>query len=137
MAVNPALSYGYDLGCYLDADAAWSAVSGVDLVRQDAFHRVTTTSVLGPGGTGWGRDCRELLGMKASEVASQASQYEQVLVKDERVESARVTLTPVTLADGRAEVFFSGECMTAEGPFEFVFPVSSLTNEAIEGQANV
>ncbi len=135
MAVNPALSYGYDLACYQDADAAWSAVSGTDLVRQDAFHRVTTTNVLGPGGNSWGRDARELLGMPAHLVARQAPAYVDVLTRDERVLSATVTLTPVTYPNGTADVLFSAECMTDAGPFSLVFPVSELTNDKIEGQA--
>lgn len=136
MAVNPDLSYGYDLGCYQDADAAWSSVSGTDLVRQDAFHRVTTVNVLGPGGNLWGLDCRELLGMPAHLVSRQAPAYVDVLTRDDLVLSAVVTLTPVLTAGGQADVLFSAECMTDQGPFPLVFPVSELTNEKIDGQAN-
>lgn len=134
MAVNPTASYGYDVACYQDADAAWSAASGTDLVRDDAFHRVTTTDVLGPGGNSWGRDCRDLLGMPVHLVPRQAPAYVDVLTRDERVLSAVVTLTPITLPGGQAEVIFDAQCMTDEGPFSLVFPVSQLTNEKIEAQ---
>lgn len=134
MALNPPGAYGLDLGCYQDADSSWSSVTGIDLVRQDSFHRVTTTNVLGPGGNSWGRDARELLGMPAHLVARQAPAYVDVLTRDERVLSAAVTLTPITYPDGTADVEFSAECMTDEGPFSLVFPVSALTNEKIEQQ---
>lgn len=135
MATNPSANYGTDLACFYDADPFFSGVTGIESVRQDAFHRVTTDDVLGPGGVGWGKDCRRLLGMHTRDLAAQQPIYSNVLLKDERIESADVTITATTNKNGLADVRFEAICVTAFGPFDLVLSILDLTTVTIEGQA--
>lgn len=135
MAINEPSAYGTDIRCVTDADAFWSAVTGVDVVYQDAYHRITTDDVIGPGGVGWGRDVRRLLGASARDLAGLAPVYAQVLQRDERIQSAAVTIT-ATRRGAFSDVRFEAICYTAAGPFSLIIPsILDLTAETIEGQA--
>lgn len=135
MAINLPSDYGLDIACVDDADVFWTAAVGLPVVYQDAYHRVTTDNILGPGGVGWGRDCRRLLGMKTSELAAEQTAYAQVLARDERIQSATVTLTATTRG-AVADVRFEAVCITADGPFSLVIPsILDLTAGTIEAQA--
>lgn len=133
MATNPTANYGTDIRCFQDADPFWSTVTGVDLVRQDAFHRITTDDVLGPDGVAWGRDVRKLLGAPARDLPAQQAVFQEVLLRDPRIQSATVTLT-ATSRGGVADVQFVAECTTALGPFELVLSVQELTTATIDAQ---
>jgi hypothetical protein len=116
-----------------DADEMFSTATGLDVVKQDAFHRLTTDNVVGEGGDGWGFDVRKLLGAPVSMLVATQPVLVEVLTRDERILSAEVTLTGTTtrgLADVRLEV----NCTTAQGPFRFVKSVLDLTVSDLEGQ---
>lgn len=134
MAANPASYYGTDIRCMTDADPFLSAATGLEIVRQDAFHRITTDDVLGPGGVAWGRDIRRLLGAPARDLPAQQASFEEVLQRDQRIQRATVTLT-ATARNGIADVTFEAECITALGPFSLILSVQELTNGTITGQA--
>ncbi len=133
MARNPASLYGTDLACYRDATPLFSSVTGIEVVRQHAFHRLTADSVLGPGGDGWGFDCRRLAGAKRSALAGLQPVLSEVLQRDERILAADVKITE-TSTRGFSDVRIEARCLTEEGPFELIFNVSELTSAVIEGQ---
>lgn len=114
MAVNVPSAYGTDLRALYDADAFWTACTGLDSVRQDAFHRVTTDDVIGE--VGWGYDVRRLLGAKTSELAAAEGLLAQVLLRDLRLMSVDVTLIAVTTR-GISDVSVRIAGRTAQGPF--------------------
>lgn len=132
MATNPETYYGLDLACVSDADELFSGVVGVDTVRQDAIHRLTTESVLGPGGDDWGYDCRKLLGMKSDELARMQPTIIEVLTRDDRIETADVTLEASINSNSMSDVTITVQCETVLGPFEFTKFVSELTLEYLE-----
>jgi hypothetical protein len=125
--------YGRDVRCVADCDSLFSEAEGLDIVFQDAIHRITTENVLGPGGDGWGKDCRKLIGMTQPELLAQQPLYAEALERDERINSADVTLSAIT-HNGLADVQIAATCYTDLGPFSFVKPVSELTAADIEGQ---
>lgn len=131
MATNPATYYGLDLACVSDADELFSDAVGVDIVRQDAIHRLTTDSVLGPNGDDWGYDCRKLLGMKSDELPRMQPTIIEVLTRDDRIETADVTLESAN-NNGMHDVVITVQCETALGPFEFTKFVTELTLEYLE-----
>lgn len=134
MARNTASSYGVDVACVRDADALFTSVTGIDVVKQDAIHRLTTDDVLGPGGDGWGYDTRRLLGLPQSRLAGLQPVLSEVLQRDERVLTADVTLTATRTSSGLADVAIKATCTTAEGSFDLVTSVLELTSALIEGQ---
>ncbi len=125
MAVNLAASYGRDIACLRDSDDLFTEAVGLDVVRQDAFHRITTDNVLGDDGTGslvivgWGFDVRRLVGMNASKLAAHQPILSSVLTRDPRIDHADVTLTPTTTR-GLADVQVRAVCTTALGTFPLV-----------------
>ncbi len=133
MARNPASSYGIDIACMRDADSLFTSATGLDVVKQAAFHRVTTESVLGPGGSGWGFDCRRLLGMPASKLSTMQPTISEVLQRDDRILGADVSLTQTTTR-GLADVRLKATCITAEGPFDLIMNVLDLTVGDLERQ---
>ena len=133
MAVNSASTYGTDIRCLYDADAFFSAATGLESVRQDAFHRIMVDDVLGPQGEGWGKDVRRLLGMPARELVAQQPVFATVLLKDPRIQSADVTIA-ATITNGMADVRFAASCTSALGPFDVVIDsVASLTARVLAG----
>lgn len=129
MAANAATDYGLDIGGVSDADELFSEVSGLALVRQDAIHRLTTDDVLGPGGQGWGYDCRRMLGMPLGQVAAMPPFLAAVLQRDERIQSATVAITPTTTR-GLSDLAISASCTTAAGPFDLVIPSVAAIGDA-------
>jgi hypothetical protein len=134
VARNTASAYGRSLRCISDADPLFSSVEGLDLVKQDAIHRLANDSVLGPGGDGWGYDCMQLVGLPDSDLAARQPFIAEVLKQDPRIEEAEVALTTVR-AGPVADVRIAAICYTAEGPFELVKSVLELSAADIEGQA--
>lgn len=119
--------YGYDVLCMSDADELLSASSGVALVVQAVFHRITTDDVLGPGGDGWGFDCRRLLGMPQHQIQALLPMLSEVAGRDERVLNS-VSVAAEFTANGDSTfstvLTFTGE--TTLGPFRLVVDVTSL-----------
>lgn len=141
MATNPASYYGRDVACVLDADELFTEAVGIDVVRQDAIHRITTDDVLGDDGTGslmvvgWGFDCRRLLGLSTLKLTAHQPILAEVLTRDQRVQQADVTLTPVR-TNGLADVALFARCVTALGPFEIVIKsIANLDASDLVGQA--
>lgn len=139
MAKNPALDYGRDIRCMRDADALFSEAVGLEVVKQDAFHRISTDDILGDDGTGsfviggWGFDSRKLAGLLASRLPSFQPVLSEVLTRDPRILSADVKLTPV-VTNGLADVEIRAVCTTAKGQFSLIKRVSELTASDLEGQ---
>lgn len=132
MAANP---YGTDVRCVFDADALWTATTGLQAVEQDLIHRLLTNNVLGPGGDGWGYDVRQLLGMPARELAGKQPMLVEVLTRDERVQTADVTLT-VTTTNGLSDVTLDVTCVLFTGKvFRYVKSIRDLAAGDIEAQA--
>jgi len=127
--------FGLDIRCINDADELLSEVSGVDLVVQDAIHRITCDSVIGPGGDGWGKDIRREVGKPVSEVAKMGPVYSDVLLRDERIDQVTVNLTAIKHGDGTADIIVSVDGQSALGPFKFIRLVSDLTSNYTEGQS--
>jgi len=141
MAVNDASAYGRDIRCLFDADEFFTSVEGIGVVRQHAFHRITTDDVLGDDGTGsfvirgWGFDVRRLLGLPASELPAYQPILSEVLQRDERVETADVKIEATSNDNGTADVAIEVQCTTALGPFSLVIPsIQDLTAEVLGGQ---
>lgn len=131
MATNPETYYGSELACINDADEMFSEAVGLPVVVQDALHRLTCDSVLGPNGDDWGFDCRNLSGMKSSELVMMQPTLIEVLTRDDRIESADVELTAVE-ANGLTDTQISATLYTAEGPFSFTRLISELTATDLE-----
>lgn len=132
MAVNNPAAYGRDVRCVVDADPLMSEVVGLDVVVQDAIHRITTDAVRGPGGEDFGFDCTRLLGMPTGDLAALQPTIAEVLQRDTRIDTADVTLTATT-TNGLADVIIKATCTTALGPFSFVKSVLELTAADLEG----
>jgi hypothetical protein len=145
MATNPAADYGIDILAVrfdpvtrlaiLGADEFFSDATGLAIVRQDALHRILTDDVLGPGGQGWGRDVRRLLGSSTLNLAAQQPIFAEVLQRDPRIERADVTITSTTNSAGIATISFTAVCTTDAGPFELIIPdIANLSSDTIERQ---
>jgi hypothetical protein len=139
MAINAPLAYGRDIACLFDADDVWTEATGVDVVRQDALHRLLTDDVLGDDGTGsfrkvgWGFDVRQLLGKSDSDLAAFQPVISEVLQRDARVLTADVTLT-ATVTDGLADVVLDVKATTDQGPFSLVRSIQALAAGDLVGQ---
>jgi hypothetical protein len=140
MAFNEPAAYGRDIRCVRDADALFSTVEGVDVVYQDAIHRITTDNVLGDDGSGgmviegWGFDCRRLLGLTSARVKAHQPIIAQALLRDPRIDSADVVLT-LTRTNGLEDVELRARCVTAEGAFEIVIKsIHALLASDLVGQ---
>ena len=126
--------FGTDIRCIKDADELFSEVSGVDLIIQDAIHRITCDSVIGPGGDGWGKDIRREVGKPIREVEKLSGLYSDVLMRDQRIDKVNVSITAVKHGDGTADLLVSVDGDSAFGPFKFVRMISELTTDYAEGQ---
>lgn len=139
MSRNAANLYGRDVRCVRDADKLFTEVTGLDLVRQDALHRLMTDDVLGDDGTGsevivgWGFDVRRLLGLPPSRLPSYQPILASVLERDPRIDSATVLLEATTTR-GVADALLRATCVTALGPFTLIRKVSDLTAADLVGQ---
>lgn len=137
MAFNEPSLYGHDIIALLDADELMTEGTGLIILEQDLLHRITADDVPGTDSTsdpdraiivGWGRDARKLLGRPVGEVAKAAPSFAEVLMRDDRVQTAGVVLTaiegpPGTTADVRMDI----DAETALGPFRKTLLVSQLT----------
>ena len=136
MAYNAPVDYGTDLGCILSTDVLFSSTTGVDVVRQDAYHRLLTDSVLGPAGDDWGYDCRRLLGAKDSLIAAIQPLLSEVLQRDERIQQASVSVTSSSTGTGLRVVTVKATCVTAAGPFDLVLNIDNVSVSTIDQQTS-
>jgi hypothetical protein len=126
MAVNAAAAYGSDVACLVDIDELCSGLDGIDLVRQDAYHRITTDDVLGPDGDGWGYDVRKILGMPMARALMIGPTISAALTRDDRILTADVALTPTTRPNGMDDILMEIHCHTAAGPFDLTTTISAI-----------
>lgn len=133
MAANDALAYGVDVASVVDADALFTEAVGLDVVKQDAIHRLSTDNILGPDGEGWGYNTVRLLGMPDTQLAGMSPILSEVLLRDERIDTADVAVQPFDNGDGTRSVRILVECDTALGPFSFVKAIGNLTLADLEG----
>ena len=136
MARNAPAVYGVDLGCVLSTDSLFSSTTGVDVVRQDAYHRLLTDSVLGPAGDDWGYDCRRLLGAKDSLLSAVQPLLTEVLLRDERILSATVTVSASSTGTGLRVVTVRAQCQTDAGPFDLVLSIDNVSVSTIDQQTS-
>ena len=136
MAYNRPAAYGTDLACILRTDVLFSSATGIDVVRQDAYHRLLTDSVLGPAGDDWGYDCRRLLGATDAQLQSFSALLSEVLQRDERITSAVVSITSSSTGTGLRVVTVKAQCTTAAGPFDLVLSVDGVSVSTIDQQAS-
>lgn len=128
--------FGTDFYCMNDLDEALRMVSGVGIVIQAAYHRLTTTALIDD--EDFGIDVRALLGRgyTADTIATIQPQIDAALQRDDRIltTTTRATLEPGTDANGaRLTLDVSGD--TAAGPFRLVFAITeeSVSIIAAEG----
>jgi hypothetical protein len=136
MAINSSETYGRDVRCWADADSQWTTVTGIDKIRQAVFHRVTTDSVMGPGGDEGFIDVRRFLGMRAELVPAYGPIIEDAVTNVTGIASATVTIV-VTKASGGslADASVTIDATTALGPFTLVVEsIADLTETLISGQ---
>lgn len=131
MVQNPAEYYGKDLRCISDADELFSECEGIDVVVQDAIHRLTTDHVLGPNGVDWGYDCRKLLGASERDMRLAQPIIAEVLSRDDRVLSADVTLDPINRS-GVIDATLTVTLYTETGPFTLTRLISDMTDADLE-----
>lgn len=128
---------GIDLYCLDDLDEAGRTVSGVDAVRQAAYHRITTRALVDDDD--YGIDVRELLGngLTDAAIANLENSVRDAVSKDPRV-------TPDTLdvvvsssgvgASGDTSITIEISAETEDGPFELVVSVNELTVDILSGR---
>lgn len=139
MAANESAAYGEDIRAVFDGDELLSTTEGLEVVYQDALHRLMTDDILGDDGTGgfmisgWGFDCRKLLGINSSRLKSYQPILSEVLTRDPRIDSAEVVLTPVR-TNGLEDVELRARCVTALGPFTLIKRITELTAADLVGQ---
>jgi hypothetical protein len=135
--VNAAIDYGTDIRCPgADADELFSEGTGLDIVRQDALHSITSTEFLGVGGDEAGYDVRSLLGAPPELLPSFGPLIESILTADDRILAASVTITAIRRANRTADATLVANCTTDAGPFTLTIPsIADLTTETLEGQA--
>lgn len=134
MAQNTPSAYGTDLLCIDDADELFSDVTGIQVVAQDAYHRLTNDTVLGEGGEDWGYDVTKLLGMTTAQIAAMPPTISAALQKDERIQAADVTITQNKRVGSQLwSIIITAICYTAEGPFTLILGVSDLTVAILAG----
>ncbi len=124
--------FGVDLKCDDDLDPAMGEVSGLDLMRQAARHRLTTRrgSLLRYPDNGI--DVRELLseGVDETTLAQIPSTVDGELAKEQRFLSST---TVATWDEAAAKLTLTITIETAEGPFDLVLSVTKVTVELLGG----
>lgn len=114
-----------------DADALFSTCTGLDVVAQEIYHRMTNRTVLGPGGEDFGEDVTKWVGMDPAKLARRGPVLSEVLQRSERIDTADVKVTPSRIAGTRWAGRIEVTCTTALGPFRRVFRFNALTVEDI------
>ena len=123
-------NFGFDIACR-NSLLTGRFSSGVQLVAEAAFRRLTTPRGTLRGGeeeANYGLDLADLIGSvaTASDAASLGGRIRNELLKDERIETADVTVVGTTA--GPATSFdISIACTTKEGPFSLQLAVNDVT----------
>jgi hypothetical protein len=132
MASNPDKYYGLSVRCISDADEFFSTVSGIGVIAQDSIHRITCDSVLGSNGADWGIDIRQMVGAKQRELTLNQPRIIEVLERDDRIDSADVTLTDIERSPGLHDIQIELHLETALGPFDLTRLLSEITETQLE-----
>lgn len=128
--ISQALDYdpndplGVDLRVTDDFDPAHQVESGIDLLKHDIFHRLTTPRGMNVDDPDYGIDLREEVLHKPLTrfaLATIPRRLEAEVRKDERVKSVRITM--VNTGQNSYRFTLSGVAF-ASGPFDFVIDVS-------------
>jgi hypothetical protein len=126
--------FGRDLSC-TDSLRTARYVSGARLVAEAAYRRLITPRGALRGGeeeATYGLDLVELVGSVASpaEAASLAGRIEAELLKDDRIASVEVTVTPTTTGPATAYAV-AIRATTDAGPFDLTLSVDDVTVESL------
>ena len=126
--------FGYDISCTTGLKTG-RFVSGVELVAQAYYRRLTTTRgtlLGGPEEQNYGLNLMSLIGSAATSsfAASLPGKIENELTKDPRTES--VSATVVSATSGPAVTYtIRIAAKTALGPFTLVLAVSAVSAEIL------
>ena len=131
MARNAPAAYGRSLRVWDDATDDFAVVTGLPVVSQAAYHRLTNDTVLGPGGEEFGIDVRKWAGMDPALLARRGPMLAEVLTRDPRIETADVRITPTRVAGTIWTATIEIVCNTALGPFRRVFRLSDKSLDEI------
>lgn len=120
---QPPEGFGVDLACADDLDPMMSNVSGLRLLAEAVYRRLSTPRGMVLDAPDYGFDVRSLLhkGMTAAERAAIPGLVRAEVLKDERIERAEAELRDVTPDSFRLSL----RCFTAEGPFRMTLHVSA------------
>lgn len=143
MSANPADSYGRDVLCVDDADPLFSDVTGLAVVAQDCYHRLTNDSVLGSidgedpneETDNWGFDVQRLAGERSDRVSGFSARIADALQKDPRVKTADVIVKPQRfISNGQLfNLSVAARVTTALGTFTLVLGINDVTVGIISG----
>jgi len=126
--------FGYDISCTTGLKTG-RFVSGVELVAQAYYRRLTTTRgtlLGGPEEQNYGLNLMSLIGSAATSsfAASLPGKIENELMKDPRTESVKATVVSAT--SGPAVTYtISIEAKTTLSPFTLVLAVSAVSAEIL------
>lgn len=126
--------FGYDISCTTGLKTG-RFVSGVELVAQAYYRRLTTTRgtlIGGPEEQNYGLNLMSLIGSAATSsfAASLPGKIENELMKDPRTESVKATVVSAT--EGPAVTYtISIEAKTTLGPFTLALAVSAVSAEIL------
>lgn len=148
MSANPADAYGKDILCIDDADDLFSDVTGLAVVAQDCYHRLTNDSVLGSidgeppneETDNWGFDVTRLVGMRSDKIPGVTPQIAAALEKDPRVKTAEVIVKPERFRAPNGQLFdltLAARCTTPLGTFTLVLGISDVTVAIIGGSPSL
>lgn len=110
---TPPFGYGRDLSCTTDVTPTWEEVDPFSerAIWEASLRRITTERGELPDGGDpedleYGRDVRRLLhrGLTPAQIRDEAGQLQAELTKDDRVESASVTLRQLSLKELHVEI---------------------------------
>lgn len=139
-----ATDYGRDFDCFDDAPSAlFPTITGLALVRQDIYHRISNDSVIGwivddagnlapdPAAENYGRDVRRLLGAAQTDASAAAlgPQISAAIQRSGRIEYADVAVTRIVRSTGivALRLAISGVAKQPPEPFSFVYFVTDTT----------
>jgi hypothetical protein len=130
--------YGTDLACLTDLDPRMLEASGIDVLAQDLYHRITTPRGQVPDTPGYGTDVTAYLnrGTEAADLAVAAGAIVSELKRDDRVSHATATLTPDPTGKALAVVIDVEPEASDLGTFRLILSVdgSGVTLTAVESE---
>jgi hypothetical protein len=128
------VDFGKDISCTSSLKTG-RYVTGARLVGEAIYRRLTTPRGMLRGGeeeADYGLDLVELIGSvaTANDAAALEGRIQSEVLKDERVLSVDVTVTPTSTGPATEFVVYI-EATTAAGPFNLKLSISELTVELV------